>query len=337
MMKSLALLPAVVVALASPAALGQAMPTAGAAAAMPAARFEVPEWLFPIPPAAPPNTPDAHRVLHVPGSDAGYTQAELRDFYAVADWHGEFRPPVPQIVAHGREPDVYACSYCHLPNGAGRPENATVAGLPADYIVQQMRAFATGARRTAWTGADFTPVTLMAKFAHLTSGDEVAEAAAYFSSMRLTAPRAQVIEAERVPALRRVAFVYAPADGGGDEPLGTRLIEMPRDFERHELRDSWAEYVAYVPIGSLARGRALALDGSGKAPACASCHDPDLRGSEIAPAIAGRSPTYLLRQLVALRTGARQVPAGAAMQPVVDSLTLEEMIAVAAYAASLDP
>lgn len=307
------------------------------AAAAAGTGFEVPAWLFPIPPPAPAPAPDGSRLLHVPGSDRGYTQAQLKDFCAVADWHDEFQPPVPDIVAHGRKPDVYACSYCHLPDGAGRPENATVAGLPADYVTRQMQAFATGTRRTAWQGADFTPATLMAKFAHLVTREEIAEAAAYFSSLKLAAPRARVIEVERVPAIRRVAFVYARVVGGGDEPLGTRLIEMPRDFERHELRDSRAEYVAYVPAGSIERGRKLATESRIGVPSCASCHDLDLRGSEIAPAIAGRSPTYLLRQLVAMRTGARRAPEGATMQPVVDNLTLEEMIAVAAYAGSLDP
>jgi len=299
--------------------------------------FEVPAWLFPIPPPASASAPDGSRVLHVPASDRGYTQAQLKDFYAVADWHDQFKPPVPDIVTHGRRPDVYACSYCHLPDGAGRPENATVAGLSADYIVQQMRDFASGARRTAWTGADFLPATLMAKFAHLTTDQEIREAAAYFSAVTMPGPRAVVIETERMPKARLVAYVYAAADGGGEQPLGTRLVEMPRDFARHELRDSRAEYVAYVPVGSIERGRRLALQGNGAAPACAGCHDPDLRGSELAPPIAGRSPTYLLRQLVAFRTGARHGTAGAPMQPVVDALTLEEMIAAAAYAGSLPP
>ena len=316
------------------AATAAAGATAGAGAGD---GFEVPTWLFPIPPPASAPAPDGSRVLHVPASDRGFTVAQLKDFYAVADWHDEFQPPVPDIVAHGRKPDVYACSYCHLPDGAGRPENATVAGLSADYIVQQMRDFASGARRTAWTGADFLPATLMAKFAHLTTAREIGEAAAYFSSVTMTGPRARVVETERVPKARPVAYVYAAAEGGGDELLGTRLVEMPRDFERHELRDSRAEYVAYVPVGSIERGRRLALQGNGAAPPCAGCHDPDLRGSELAPPIAGRSPTYLLRQLAAFRTRARHGAAGAPMQPVVDALTLEEMIAAAAYAGSLPP
>jgi len=72
-------------------------------------------------------------------------------------------------------------------------------------------------------------------------------------------------------------------------------------------------------------------------PPCASCHGADLRGVGLVPPIAGRSPTYLLRQLVAFRTGARNTPEGAPMKPVADQLVLKDMIAVAAYAGSVQP
>jgi cytochrome c553 len=62
-----------------------------------------------------------------------------------------------------------------------------------------------------------------------------------------------------------------------------------------------------------------------------------LRGLDLAPPLAGRSPTYLLRQLVAFRTGARYSREALSMKAVVDSLTLDDMIAAAAYAASLQP
>lgn len=306
------------------------------------ARFEVPAWLFPVP------APDTDRapagtvlhdssLLHVPGSDLGYTRAQLKNFFAVPDWHADARPPVPQVVAQGRKPDVYACGYCHLPDGSGRPENATVAGLPAEYIVQQIRAFSSGERKAAWTGPSFLPATLMAGFARLATDREVAEAAAYYSSLTLSQPRAMVVEAERVPRTRTIAYVHEVIAGGGDEPLGDRLLEVPRDFERHELRDARVEYVAYVPPGSIERGRRLALEGTTGVPACAACHGPDLRGVALVPPIAGRSPTYLLRQLVAFRTRARLTPEGMPMQPVVDGLGLRDMIATAAYAGSLPP
>jgi hypothetical protein len=42
---------------------------------------------------------------------------------------------------------VFACGFCHLPNGLGRPENSSLAGLPASYIVQQVADFKSGARK----------------------------------------------------------------------------------------------------------------------------------------------------------------------------------------------
>jgi cytochrome c553 len=55
------------------------------------------------------------------------------------------------------------------------------------------------------------------------------------------------------------------------------------------------------------------------------------------PPIAGRSPTYLLRQLLAFRTGARATTAGIPMQPVLTHLELSDMIAIAAYVGSREP
>ena len=111
---------------------------------------------------------------------------------------------------------------------------------------------------------------------------------------------------------------------------------MAEDHERHELRDPAVGYVAYVPEGSVDRGRMIAA-GAGPAPACATCHGDDLRGVGLIPPIAGRSPTYILRQLLAFRTGARATPAGAAMTPVVADMGLDDMVAVAAFVASRGP
>jgi cytochrome c553 len=46
---------------------------------------------------------------------------------------------MPNIVAHGSG-DAWACAYCHLPNGQGRPENPPLAGLPVAYIAEQVRS-----------------------------------------------------------------------------------------------------------------------------------------------------------------------------------------------------
>ena len=302
--------------------------------------FVVPSWLFPIPPPATPPTADALEApapLHVPGSAVTFTLAQTRDLFAPPDWFPAEHAPMPTAVASGRRPAAYACGFCHLPDGRGRPENATVAGLPAEYIVQQVRDFASHTRVSAWTGTPYRPTVLMQQSAEAVTDADLASAAAYFAAQPLRARRAEVIEAKTIPRMRIAAWLYVLDADGGEEPLGERLIEAATDFGRHELRDPNTHYVAYVPPGSLDRGVAIATVARGSTPACIGCHGPDLRGVGLVPPLAGRSPTYLLRQLVAFRTGARASVAGAPMQPVVESLELGDMIAVAAYAGSLPP
>lgn len=304
--------------------------------------FEVPAWLFPInPPVSSSATPapasDGSRLLHVPNSTAEFTRAEVTNLFSVPDWHPTEHPPMPAIVAQGRKPAVYACGYCHLPGGEGRPENASLAGLPAQYIIRQVRDIASHARRIPWAGAEYLPAAFMTKVAGDVTDAETAEAAAYFSALTLRGHRADVIETDRVPRMHVAGWMYVPTPGAGDEPLGTRILEVARDLERHELRDSAAEYVTYVPAGSVERGRKLATSGDDRTLPCAGCHGPELRGVGEIPPIAGRSPLYLLRQLIAFRTGARASTAGTVMQPVVAHLELNDMIAIAAYVGSLGP
>ena len=143
----------------------------------------------------------------------------------------------------------------------------------------------------------------------------------------------------RVPRARVVGLVYAAIDGGGDEALGDRLLEFSPDPAGHEKRDEAMRYRAYVPVGALRRGRELAIGSAALARNpdmhCLACHGPDLRGVGLIPALAGRSPTYLLRQMLAFKTGARTGPSGVPMKAVVAGLELHDMIAAAAYAASL--
>lgn len=243
---------------------------------------------------------------------------------------------MPAIVARGRKPDVYACGYCHTPGGQGRPENASLAGLPAAYIVQQVADFKSGARRSPWPGS-YLPTELMMNVAAHVTADEVTAAAAYFSRQRQLR-RVRVVERDRVPQSHVVGWVYAAIPGGGDEPLGERLLEFASDPARHEKRDDEMQYIAYVPRGSLKRGRSMALAGaSWRTVACIGCHGDALQGVGLVPRLAGRSPTYLVRQLLAFQTGARAGATGQPMLPVVARLTIGDMIAAAAYAASLEP
>jgi len=295
---------------------------------------DVPLWAFPGSPTDS-TLADSTRLHRVPNSGARFTLPQVVDRFAPPDWHPSGHPPMPDVVAHGRSPNLFACAYCHLPNGMGRPENATLAGLPEDYIVVQLAAFRSSARRNPSPG--WIPGNSMHAVATNATEAEVAAAARYFSGLRFT-PRARVIEAARVPRTRQAGFVYALIPGTGTEPIGSRIVEGPRDFERHELRDDGMTYVAYVPPGSIKRGRSIARTGAnGLVIACVTCHGATLAGIALVPPLAGRYPTYLVRQLLAFKTGARSTPASQPMQAVVARLSVEDMIAVAAYAATLAP
>ena len=85
-----------------------------------------------------------NRPKHVPDSSLSFTEAKINDPFGPADWYPGDHPKMPDIVAHGRKPEICACSLCHYPNGKGRPENAGVAGLPVSYFIQQMQDFGNG-------------------------------------------------------------------------------------------------------------------------------------------------------------------------------------------------
>jgi len=121
------------------------------------------------------------------------------------------------------------------------------------------------------------------------------------------------------------------------EAIVQRIIEVADDLERFVSRDPRVSFVAYVPLGSIERGRRLASGETGKSASCASCHASDLKGGGAVPGIAGRSPTYFFRQLYDYKYGARAGAGSALMKPIVEKLSVEDMIALVAYAASLSP
>jgi cytochrome c553 len=298
----------------------------------------VPAWVFPLNPLSPlgMHTYDHVKPLHIPDSHVTYTEADLNDLFAAPDWFPASHSAMPRVVALGRAPDVYACGYCHTPAGQGRPENASIAGLPLPYIVQQLADFRSGARRSAWPGS-YGPADRMIHAAKFVTVEDATAAAEYFSRQHLKS-HVRVAEVLRVPRSQVAGWVYAAEPGGGDELLGERLLEFTPDASRHENRDDGLQYVAYVPIGSLKRGRSIARVGKGEPTyACVSCHGERLQGVGLVPRIAGRSPTYLLRQLLAFKTGARSGSTSQPMLAVISNVGINDMIAVAAYAASLEP
>ena len=322
--------------LASAALLTLASAVVSRSGAAQSARESPTAWAYPMnqPMSGNQPPPEANARLTIPGAATTFTPSEVRNIFKVADWRPGDHPPMPAIVAGGRRPDVMACGFCHLPTGNGRPENAPLAGLPRDYIVAQMRAFRSGARRSSVPGR--VPTDLMSRSSKAISDAEINAAADYFASLTRRS-FTKVTEAARVPKTRTTGWLYSRDPAGGSEPIGARIIEMPVDFEGFEHRDPTMRYIAYVPPGSIRRGRALARTWDGGQYACAACHGAGLRGSGDVPPLAGLAPTYIVRQLNDFRTGARGGEAAAPMQPVVASMTNDDMIALAAFLAAQAP
>jgi cytochrome c553 len=291
-----------------------------------------PAWAYPV--LGERARTDPAEVVTVPGSPARFTRADVKNMARAVDWRPDLHPPAPAVVLEGPRPDVQACGYCHLPNGQGRPENASLAGLPAAYIGQQTQDLREGTRLDGVP--DYAPGALMRHVAAAVTPGEVAAAAAYFAALPYRS-HVRVVEAAAVPRTVQTGFVYRLAPGGGRETLGARIIETPDDWERFEARDAAVTYTAYVPPGAIARGEALARTGAdGRSQPCTACHGATLAGAA-GPPIAGRSPTYLFRQLYTFETGARHGAGAAPMAAVAAHLNQSEMINLAAYVGSLRP
>lgn len=288
-------------------------------------------WAFPVfPPPRDPHVPkpDPHKVLHVTDSVVSYTQAQM-DGMDDADWFPQDHPPAPQIVKVGRKP-ARPCAECHTISGAGVPATASLDGLPKAYILEQIAAFRAGERGM---GGPATAHDMVDEARALTPAD-LQQAAVYFASTKFV-PRVHVVETATVPKTHWKYFVLKPDKGGAREPIGQRIIETPVNFNDYSLSDGRVGYVAYVPPGSVARGAAIAANGTGAAQPCESCHGAKLQGVGDIPYLAGRSPTYIARELILFREGKRSNPAAAPMRMEAANLTLKDMIDVAAYAASI--
>ena len=296
----------------------------------------LPPWAYLILPAGIKPPPDDGKPQRLPGSSVEYTWTQIRDLFSAKDWYAGTLPAMPDVVARGRKPDVFACGMCHYPNGQGKPENSSIAGLPAAYIAQQMSDYQTGLRRSS--EPRMRPPSLMLQTAKAANEAEVKAAADYFSRLKYQ----QWIRVVETPTVPRTEIILGPMLGavhnGGSEPIGQRVIEIAEALERVELRDSRAGFVAYVPPGSIAKGEALANNGAGgRTIPCNICHGKDLKGLGDVPALVGRSPTYVVRQLYDIQSGARNGAGAQLMKAVVEKLTLEDMIALAAYTASRAP
>ena len=177
----------------------------------------------------------------------------------------------------------------------------------------------------------------MPTIAQVLSDADVQAAAPYFASLTAR-PWVRVVETDTVPKTYvNPSNMRLASPSGGSEPIGNRIVELPEDEAAAVARDPRSGFVAYVPKGSIAKGQTLVTTGGGDTTACAICHGPALKGVGATPAIAGRHTGYLVRQLYFFRSGGRSGPAAALMHNVVQRLTNDDMVAIAAYVASLQP
>ena len=313
-----------------------------------------PPWAYgftsPVPPGTPPAAPNPAQVLDnttqhtVAGSKFSFARAQIADRYGPADWFPEDHPTMPDIVARGKvaaQPQVYACGLCHYPNGKGRPENANITGLSYEYFVQQMMDFRNGARKTSDPRKPNTG--LMTGFAKTMTDEEIKIAAKYFTSIPAT-PWIKVVESATVPKTKAQGGMFLTLEGAeaGVEPIGERIIETPVSAHDTEfLRNPRSGFIAYVPPGSLKKGEALVMNGvtagGGKVTACTVCHGPELRGLGPVPTLAGRSPSYIARQLYDMQHGNRNGAWSPLMAPVLANLGPDDLLTAAAYLTSLQP
>ena len=223
----------------------------------------------------------------------------------------------------------------------------TLDGAPFDMIFYWPRGleglagrFAALQRQIVSNGAIWVviPKKAVAQRRGLTlTWEEMQAAAEYFGAIKWT-PWVRVVETNTVPKMKSNGGIWVPieGEGAGKEPIGVRVIETPENVEFTEVfRSPRSGVIAYVPVGAIKKGEALVkTGGNGKTIACGECHGPDLLGMGPVPGIAGRSPSYLGRELYDMQAGTRNGEWTQLMKPVVAKLTSEDLVNILAYVSS---
>jgi cytochrome c553 len=287
----------------------------------------LPEWAFNIPDKVQPPEPKVPAVVRATGAAKEMEATAVAGNANPPDWFPDEHPAPPRSV---KGPMPNACGSCHLMSGQGHPESADIAGMPAAYIIRQMTYFKSGARKEE---------ARMGPIARAVADEDVRQAAEYFASVT-PIPFVKVIETATPPK------TYVSADArhrrimpdGGTEPIGRRIIQVPDDPMRTTIRDPHSGFTAYVPPGSIAKGKALVeTGGSGKTIQCAICHGDRLTGLGEVPRLAGLQPVYIARQLITMQNGASAGANAALMKKPVAKLSEDDIIAISAYLGSLPP
>ena len=287
----------------------------------------LPEWAFNIPDKVQPPEPKVPAVVRAAGAAKEMEATAVAGNANPPDWFPDEHPAPPRSV---KGPMPNACGSCHLMSGQGHPESADIAGMPAAYIIRQMGYFKSGVRKEE---------ARMGPIARAVSDEDVRQAAEYFAAVAPT-PFVKVIETATPPK------TYVSADArhrrimpeGGTEPIGRRIIQVPDDPMRTTIRDPHSGFTAYVPPGSIAKGKALVqTGGSGRTIQCAICHGDALTGLGEVPRIAGLQPVYIARQLITMQNGTSAGANAALMKKPLAKLSEDDIIAIAAYLGSLPP
>ena len=283
-----------------------------------------PAWAFPAFNGQLPAEEPAPKSLA--GSTKAYTPQQIDDLSNPPDWFPDEHPAPPSLVQKGHGAAL-ACGACHLMSGEGHPESAGLTGYTAAYLIQQMADFKSGARKDA---------ARMNAIAKDVSDEESRQVGEWFAALK---PRAwtMVKEAAMVPKTfvgpGRMRFVQP---GGEMEPIGSRIITVPEDQARARSRDPHSGFIAYVPPGSIAKGRALVENGgNGRTIACGICHGDTLQGLGNVPRLAGVHPIYIARQLYLFKDGTRNGVDAQLMKKPVAKLTDDDILNLSAYLASL--
>ena len=273
------------------------------------------KWAYPVePPPGAPNADAAAPARRINPIDIAITYTGL--------------PKMPEIVAKGKP---LPCLQCHLANGGSHPESAAIAGMPVNYIIDQVHAFRDGDRLDVRTGR-------MVQAAKLATEKEIREAAEYYSAIGPDRQKwVKTVVGDEVPKgpiqFGGGGFRYHAAEGGMEPLPPNMVVEVAENDDLVRARDQInGGFVQYVHAEDLALGEKVAASGK-----CDTCHGADFKGKGDVPRLAGQHSVYLIRQLKDMQTGARKNKNVAAMKPIAAKLSDAEIVAVSAYLASKTP
>ena len=276
------------------------------------------QWAYPFePPPGAPN-PDA--------APAGAGAPRVNQALIATTYTG--LPKMPEVVAKGKP---LPCMQCHLANGGSHPESAAIAGMPVNYIIEQVHAFRDGQRKDVRTGR-------MVQAAKIATEEEIKEAAQYYSAIGPDRQKwVRTVVGDEVPKgpiqFGGGGFRYHAKDGGMEPLPPNMIVETADKDELVRARDQIdGGFVQYVHADDLALGEKVAADGK-----CGTCHGADFKGKGDVPRLANQHAVYLIRQLKDMQIGARTDKNVSVMKPIVDKMSDKEIVAVAAYLGSKMP